>query len=197
MPVFVVHLLELVDIDHDDAERARCGDLALNDAAGPVRITTSAKDVECTGIRGEVRIEDGDGDISVGLAVPLGEGSIHNRNGAINLGLPDGHLFHVDASAHDGNVSSDLNYTGKVERSDHSLVGDTGSGGNGTQVTLVSEHGDIEVKRTEANAEAEAPEVPEAPEAPESGVPNPPKPPRAPHLKVPRNAPAPLPTIAV
>ena len=42
------------------------GDLQLNDATGPARISTSAKDVECTGITGDLRVEDGDGDISVG-----------------------------------------------------------------------------------------------------------------------------------
>jgi hypothetical protein len=90
-------------------------------------------------------------------------------------------------------VTSDLTYSGKVERSDHSLIGDTGKGGgNATPVTLVAEHGDIEVKRAETNVEAPAPpEQPEAPVAPEGGVPKPPKPPRAPHLRVPPNAPAP------
>jgi hypothetical protein len=123
-----------------------------------------------------------------------GEGPINlrNRNGAIRLGLPADHLFHVDASAHDGSVTSDLTYAGKVERSDHSLVGDTGKGGNGTQVTLVAEHGDVEVKRAETNTEAtEAPEPPEAPEVPGSNVPQPPKPPRPPHLRVPKNQPVP------
>jgi hypothetical protein len=99
----------------------------------------------------------------------------------------------VDASAHDGNVTSDLTYSGKVERSDHSLIGDTGKGsGNATQVTLVAEHGDIEVKRAETNVETPAaPEEPEAPEGPERNGPNPPKPPHPPHLHVPQNAPAP------
>jgi hypothetical protein len=58
----------------------------------------------------------------------------------------------------------------------------------------VADHGDVTIKRTEANAEAEAPETPEVPETPETpgdNVPRPPKPPRAPHLHVPKNAPVP------
>ena len=174
------------DLSLDDS------DLTLENAKGRVQASTRSKNITLSRIAGPLDIATSDGDIKVDLNGGEGAINLRNRNGAINLGLPDGHLFHVDASAQDGNVSSDLTYTGKVERSDHSLVGDTGSGGNGTQVTLVSEHGDIEVKRTETTTEAtEAPEMPEPPEAPEGGVPNPPKPPRAPHLKVPKNAPAP------
>ena len=49
------------------------GDLQLNNATGPVRISTSAKDVECSQITGDLRVEDGDGDISLGVVAPLGE----------------------------------------------------------------------------------------------------------------------------
>src|SRR3984957_13177724 len=38
------------------------GDLQLNNAVGPARITTNAKDVVVTGIAGDLRVEDGDGD---------------------------------------------------------------------------------------------------------------------------------------
>ena len=91
---------------------------------------------------------------------------------------------------------SELTFTGKVERSDHTLTGDTGSGGNATPVTLVAEHGDIEIRRPNAedSERAEAPETPEAPEVPEkpeAGVPTPPKPPKVPHFRVPKNQPAP------
>jgi hypothetical protein len=86
-------------------------------------------------------------------------------------------------------VTSDLTYSGKVERSDHSLTGNTGSGGSATPVVLVADHGDVNIKRADANAEA--PEAPEAPETPEGNVPKPPKPPRPPHLRVPHNQPVP------
>jgi DUF4097 and DUF4098 domain-containing protein YvlB len=180
-------------VDHLDGDLTLDdSDLTLNNAKGRVQAATRSKNITLSRIAGPLDVSTSDGDIKVNLTGGEGSINLHNRNGAINLGLPADHLFRVDATAHDGSVSSDLTYAGKVERSDHSLVGDTGSGGNGTQVTLVAEHGDIEVKRTEENAEApEAPEVPEAPEAPEVGVPNPPKPPRPPHLRVPRNAPAP------
>ncbi|HEX4580691.1 MAG TPA: DUF4097 family beta strand repeat-containing protein [Acidobacteriaceae bacterium] len=174
------------DLSLDDS------DLTLENAKGRVQATTRSKNITLSRIAGPLDVETSDGDITVNLTGGEGAINLRNRNGAIRLGLPADHLFHVDARAHDGSVTSDLTYAGKVERSDHSLVGDTGSGGNGTQVTLVAEHGDIEVKRAETNTEAtEAPEVPEAPEAPEGNVPQPPKPPRPPHLRVPKNQPVP------
>jgi DUF4097 and DUF4098 domain-containing protein YvlB len=171
-------------------------DLTINNAKGKVQAATRAKNITLTRVAGPLDLQTSDGDISVDLNGGDGPITLRNRNGAIRLGVPPDHLFRVDASAQDGSVSSDLNYTGKVERSDHSLTGDTGSGGNATPVTLVAEHGDIEIRRANAQdaeqAEApEAPEAPEKPERPEAGVPNPPKPPKVPHFRVPKNQPVP------
>jgi DUF4097 and DUF4098 domain-containing protein YvlB len=183
------------DVDHLNGDLLLDdSDLTLNDAKGRVQAATRSKNITMSKVAGPLDVQTSDGDISVNLNGGDGPISLRNRNGAIRLGLPANHLFHVDANAHDGSVSSDLTYAGSVERSDHSLSGNTGSGGNATQVTLVAEHGDVEVKRVEENEQTEAPEPPEAPEAPEGGVPNPPKPPRAPHLRVPRNQPVPQPT---
>jgi hypothetical protein len=180
------------EVDHLDGDLSLDdSDLTLTNAKGRVQAATRSKNITLSGIAGPLDIATSDGDIKVDLNGGDGAINLHNRNGAITLGLPADHLFHVDASAHDGEVSSDLTYTGKVERSEHTLIGDTGSGGNATPVVLVAEHGDIEVKRAEAPEAPEAPEKPEAPEAPETGVPKVPKPPRAPHLSVPKNAPVP------
>ncbi len=170
-------------------------DLTLQNAKGRIQAATRSKNITLSRIAGPLDISTSDGDIKVNLTGGDGPINLRNRNGAIELGLPEDHLFNVDASARDGSVNSDLTYTGKVERSDHSLTGDTGKGGNGTQVVLVSDHGDVTIKRAEASEDEETPEAPEAPETPETSgddnVPKPPKPPRPPHLHVPRNAPVP------
>jgi DUF4097 and DUF4098 domain-containing protein YvlB len=180
----VEHLDGDLSLDSDD--------LTIENAKGRVQASTRAKNITFSGIPGPVDVETSDGDINVNLTGGDGAVNLHNRNGAIHLGLPADHLFHVDASTHDGSVSSDLTFSGKVERSDRALTGDTGNGsGSATQVVLVAEHGDIEIKRTEPREAPEPPEAPEAPGAPEGGVPRVPKAPHAPHLRVPRNAPAP------
>ncbi len=170
-------------------------DLTLQNAKGRIQAATRSKNITLSRIAGPLDISTSDGDIKVNLTGGDGPINLRNRNGAIELGLPEDHLFNVDASARDGSVNSDLTYSGKVERSDHSLTGDTGKGGNATPVVLVADHGDVTIKRADANEESpeepETPEEPEAPESPGDGVPTVPKPPRPPHLHVPRNAPVP------
>ena len=170
-------------------------DLTLENAKGRVQAATRSKNITLSRIAGPLDISTSDGDIKVNLTGGDGPINLRNRNGAIELGLPADHRFSVDATARDGSVDSDLTYTGKVERSDHSLTGDTGNGSNATPVILVADHGDVTIKRAEAEAEAaeapEEPETPETPETPRDNVPRPPRPPRAPHLNVPKNAPVP------
>src|ERR1700722_17655658 len=166
-------------------------DMTLENAKGHIQAATHSKNITLTRVAGPLDLETSDGDISVQLTGGDGPINLRNRNGAIELGLPADHVFNVDASAHDGSVTSDLTYSGKVERSDHSLTGNTGSGGSATPVVLVADHGDVNIKRADAAEAPEAPEPPEAPETPEGNVPRPPKPPRPPHLRVPQSAPVP------
>lgn len=143
------------------------GDLQLNTATGPARISTSAKDVECTGITGDLRVEDGDGDISVGLVAPLGEVVVHNRNGAINLTVPHGAGFQLQAVARNGEIESKLGLPVTSVGEGHSVSGQIGSGGS--RIDLMADHGDIEIGSIDAPPappEPPAPPVPPAPPAP-------------------------------
>jgi DUF4097 and DUF4098 domain-containing protein YvlB len=147
------------------------GDLALNDATGPVRISTSAKDVECTGITGDLRVEDGDGDISVGALAPLGEIGVHNRNGAINLTVPRGAGFELQATAKNGDIDSKLDLPVTSTGSGHTIAGTVGRGG--PRVELTADHGDIEI--TPADMPPSPPAPPDVPMPP--STPAPPAPP--------------------
>jgi DUF4097 and DUF4098 domain-containing protein YvlB len=137
------------------------GDLQLNNAAGPARITTNAKDVVVTGIAGDLRVEDGDGDISVGLVPPLGESQIHNRNGEINLTLPKGAGFRLQATAKNGNIDSKLGLPVSSAGEGESLSGQVGEGG--PSITLAADHGDITIATTEAEPLPPMPPVPPEP----------------------------------
>jgi DUF4097 and DUF4098 domain-containing protein YvlB len=136
------------------------GDLQLNQATGPARISTSAKDVECTGITGDLRVEDGDGDISVGAVPPIGELQIHNRNGAINLTVPQGASFQLQATAKNGSIQSKLNLPVRSAGEGQSVAGQVGAGG--PRVELAADHGDIAISAITA---METPPPPPAPGA--------------------------------
>jgi hypothetical protein len=131
------------------------GDLQLNNATGPARISTSAKDVECTGITGDLRVENGDGDISVGVLAPVGALQIHNRNGAINLTVPQGSSFQLQATASNGNIDSKLKLPVSSAGEGQSVAGQVGAGG--PRIELVADHGDIGITDMEA---VEVPPVP-------------------------------------
>jgi DUF4097 and DUF4098 domain-containing protein YvlB len=150
------------------------GDLALNDATGPVRISTSAKDVECTGITGDLRVDDGDGDISVGALAPLGEIGVHNRNGAINLTVPRGAGFELQATAKNGDIESKLDLPITSTGQGHTIAGTVGKGG--PRVELAADHGDIEITTTDMAPSPPAP--PSGPAVPD--LPSPPSPPSPP-----------------
>ena len=92
------------DLSLDDS------DLTLENAKGHVQATTRSKNITLSRIAGPLDLETSDGDINVNLTGGEGAINLRNRNGAIKVGLPADHLFHVDASAHDGSVTSDLTY---------------------------------------------------------------------------------------
>jgi DUF4097 and DUF4098 domain-containing protein YvlB len=145
------------------------GDLQLNTATGPARISTSAKDVECTGITGDLRVEDGDGDISVGVVAPLGEVAVHNRNGAINLTVPPGAGFQLQATARNGEIESKLSLPVSSAGEGQSVSGQVGDGG--PRIELVADHGDIAITPIEAPPPPEPPVPPAAPVPPLPPVP--------------------------
>ncbi len=139
------------------------GDLQLNNAVGPARIATSAKDVLCTGIAGDLRVEAGDGEISIGAVAPLGALQIHNRNGDLHLTVPTGWSFALQATARNGDIDSALKLPVSSVGSGQTTQGQVGSGG--PRIELTTDHGDLEIRETDATVEP--PEAPEAPDAPE------------------------------
>jgi DUF4097 and DUF4098 domain-containing protein YvlB len=136
------------------------GDIQVNNAAGPVLIATRAKDVACTGITGDVHIEDADGEISLGLAGQPGEIQVHNRNGAIQLTVPRDANFLLQASARNGEIHSDFALPVESTHRGHSVSSTVGSGG--ARIELVADHGDIRINRADATAAPASPASPAA-----------------------------------
>jgi DUF4097 and DUF4098 domain-containing protein YvlB len=147
------------------------GDIQVNNAAGPILIATRANDVACTGITGDVRIEDADGEISLGLAGQPGEIQVHSRNGAIRLAVPRDASFALQASARHGEIHSDFAVPIESMGSGHSVSSTVGSGG--ARIELIADHGDIRIRRADVAA---------APANTASPAVNTP----APHLRVPQ-----------
>lgn len=153
-------------------------DLRLQQAQGPIKIVTRSKAIDCSQVFGDVHIENSNDDVSVTPGEPLGNISINNRQGSINLGIPATANFSVDGRAHNGEISTDFSLNQTGSDSSHSLTGEVGNGG--PRITLVSDQGDIHLKK--GDLFPALPPIPPLPPMPSvNGMPSMQKMPRTPH----------------
>ncbi|HEX3940428.1 MAG TPA: DUF4097 family beta strand repeat-containing protein [Acidobacteriaceae bacterium] len=128
-------------------------DIRVENAVGPLNISTRSKDISCTGISGAVHIDNRNGEISLNAAEP-GATTIENRNGAIHLVLPENAGFSLDATAKDGQIESEFNLPVTEAGRGHTVTGRVGNGA--TAIQLISDHGDIQISKAAATAVAAA-----------------------------------------
>ena len=130
-----------LDLDSDD--------LHADAITGPLHLTTRSKNIRLDGVSGDARLQDADGAVEV-IMRTLGNVQIDNRNGDIQLSLPEKFGFRVDARARDGEIQSDFPEL-KVNNDEHEGKA-TGSVGNGNaHVVLNNEHDGIEIRRVPVN----------------------------------------------
>jgi DUF4097 and DUF4098 domain-containing protein YvlB len=147
------------------------GDLQATNITGPVRLTTRSKDVHLTGVSGDVRLQDENGGIEIDVS-KLGSMQLDNRNGDIEVHLPDKAGFQVNAQARNGEIQSDFGGL-KIDNGDDRATANGTVGSGGPHLVLNNEHGTIEIRK--GSVVAEAPEPPKMPREP-----NAPRPPEVP-----------------
>jgi len=104
-----------------------------------------------------VRLQNDNGTVEVGMRT-LGNLQIDNRNGDLQLSLPDKAGFRLDARARDGEIQSDFSEL-KVSNDEHEAKA-SGSVGNGTvHIVLNNQHDGIEIRKA-SNAPPKPPEPP-------------------------------------
>ena len=130
-----------LDLDSDD--------LHADAITGPLRLTTRSKNIRLDGVSGDARLQDADGAIEV-IMRALGNVQIDNRNGDIQLSLPERAGFRLDARTRDGEIQSDFSEL-KVNNDEHEGKA-SGSVGNGSShVVLNNEHDGIEIRKAPVN----------------------------------------------
>ncbi len=139
-------------------------DLRMQQVLGPIKVVTHSKSIDCSQVFGDVHIENADSDVTVTSGSPLGNVYINNRHAGINLGIPAGSDFTVDARAHNGEISNDFSLTSTSQNNSNSLSGEVGKGG--PKIELISDQGDIHLSK----AEMVAPLPPVPPVAPVPSV---------------------------
>jgi DUF4097 and DUF4098 domain-containing protein YvlB len=144
-------------------------DLHAEQVTGPVHLTTRSKQIRLEEVSGDVRLQDENGGVTVSMR-SLGNVQIDNRNGDVQLDIPEKAGFHVDARTRDGEIKSDFPELSVVNGDREAKA--TGSVGNASShIVINNEHDGIEIRKVSASAPT--PPVPPAPGKPPKALPAP------------------------
>jgi len=151
------------------------GDLQADNVTGPLRLETRSKDIRLGAVSGDVHLTDANGAVEIHMS-KMGSVQVENRQGDIQIYVPDKAKFQVDAHVRNGEVQTDFGDLQVDNTNDRGVA--TGTvGGGGPLLTLSNEHGTIEIRKASSDGSANA-GVPK--------VPAPPRPPKPPTPRVPQ-----------
>ncbi len=144
------------------------GDLRADSLTGPTRLTTRSKDIALEGLSGDLRLEDENGTVEVGLHKP-GNIQIDNRKGDVQVSIPPNTAIKVEARTRAGEIESDFDEI-KVDDKDNQSSASGSIGTNGPRLVINCDKGAIEIRKGTVAVVAPAPPVPPMP-APNPGKP--------------------------
>jgi DUF4097 and DUF4098 domain-containing protein YvlB len=129
-----------LDLDSDE--------LHADQITGPLHLNTRSKNLQLDDVSGDVRLQDDNGSIEVGMKT-LGNVQIDNRNGDIQLSVPDKAGFRLDAHTRDGEIQSDFPEL-SVSNDEHEAKASGSFGNAASHIVLNNEHDNIEIRRASA-----------------------------------------------
>jgi DUF4097 and DUF4098 domain-containing protein YvlB len=138
------------------------GDLRADSLFGPMRLSTRSKDVSLEGLSGDMRLQDENGTVDVGLQKP-GNIQIDNRKGDVQIAIPPKTAIKVEARTREGEIQSDFEEI-KIESGNKQASASGSIGTNGPRLAINCDKGDIEIRRGTVTVGPPAP--PEPPSVP-------------------------------
>jgi DUF4097 and DUF4098 domain-containing protein YvlB len=139
------------------------GDLRADSLSGPMHLSTRSKDIALEGLTGDLRLEDTNGSVEVGLYKP-GNIQIDNRKGDVQITVPPNTGLRVEARTREGEIETDFEEI-KVENEHNQSSANGSIGTNGPKLAINCEKGTIEIRK---GTVAVAPPSPPSP-APKPG----------------------------
>ncbi|HLZ41373.1 MAG TPA: DUF4097 family beta strand repeat-containing protein [Candidatus Sulfotelmatobacter sp.] len=130
-----------LDLDSDE--------LHAGEITGPLHLTTRSKNIRLDGLSGDVRLQDDNGAVELVMRT-VGNMQIDNRNGDIQLSLPDKAGFRLDARTREGEIQSDFPEL-KVNNEEHQATANGSVGNGSSHIVLNNEHDNIEIRKAPAN----------------------------------------------
>ena len=121
------------------------GDLHADSVAGPFKLDTSHKSVDLEDISGEIHINNKNAAVDLRPKSPLGPIDISSVRGDIELTLPAGAGFVLNAESNGGEIETDFNIN--VEEHDDTAIARATVGKGGPEIRLKADHGSIQVKK--------------------------------------------------
>ncbi len=122
-------------------------DLNGDQITGPTILRTRSRNVTFDRIAGDVDVTNSDGSVDLTGAPPLGNVSVENKNGEVNLTVPEHSNFTVEAETKGGEISNDLNLKSTTSDNRATVSGTVGHGG--PRITVHTTHLDIGIHEKE------------------------------------------------
>ena len=136
------------------------GDLRADSLTGPMHLTTRSKDISLEGLSGDLRLQDENGTVEVGLHKP-GNIQIDNRKGDVRVSIPPNTPVKVEARTHEGEIESDFDDI-KVDNKDNQSSASGSIGTNGPRLVMNCDKGTIEIRKGTVAVVPPAPPIPPA-----------------------------------
>jgi hypothetical protein len=141
------------------------GDLRADSLTGPMRLITRSKNISLDGLSGDLRLQDSNGTVEVGVHSP-GNIQIENRKGDVQVTIPPNTAIKIEARSRGGEISSDFSEL-QINNGDGQASASGSIGNNGPKLVINNEHGTVEIRKgTVTVATPPAPAVPSGPGKP-------------------------------
>ena len=138
--------VELHSVSGEVHAHSSSGDLRLANVTGPIDAVDSSGDIEATGLAQDADLVSSSGSVSASFARFDGvrDVRLESTSGDIELTVPRGVGFHVDASTSSGSIDSNLDLPVRDRNVGAAVSAQVGSGNAAVQLRSTS--GDISVK---------------------------------------------------
>jgi hypothetical protein len=122
------------------------GDIRLESVVGPLKLDTRSNELHLEDVTGEMEIENRNGLVEIRPKGPLGNITVNNSHGGIDLELPESSNFRLDAQSSNGNIDISDFSVNVDNRSDNATArGSVGKGG--PDIRLRSDRGTIQIRK--------------------------------------------------
>jgi DUF4097 and DUF4098 domain-containing protein YvlB len=130
----------------DDEFNVDKDSLNANEVFGPVVLKTQDKNITLDRVQGSVDVSNRNGSVELTNAAPLSAISVQNQHGSVDLGVPGGAGFTLNAQTRNGDMENDFGLESKDQDDAHTLQGRVAGGG--PMVTIMTADGDVTVRRS-------------------------------------------------